>query len=160
MGAPRKWTHEQLFAACVESVCYSDLLVRLGLRPAGGNYATLHKKIRELRIDTSHFRKGPWSKGRRDLPQRRFPLSQVLIENSWANTNDLKWRLINEGLKNGSCELCGWAQRSADGRLPLELDHINGIRNDNRIENLRVLCPNCHSLQPTHRGRNIGRREK
>ncbi|KKQ13143.1 MAG: hypothetical protein US27_C0015G0001, partial [Candidatus Moranbacteria bacterium GW2011_GWF1_36_78] len=50
---------------------------------------------------------------------------------------------------------CGWHKVSKDGRLPLELDHINGDSKDNRIKNLRVLCPNCHSLKPTHRGRNI-----
>ncbi|MGB4076287.1 MAG: HNH endonuclease [Minisyncoccia bacterium] len=38
--------------------------------------------------------------------------------------------------------------------MPVELDHVNGDRHDNRIENLRILCPNCHSLKPTHRGRN------
>lgn len=54
------------------------------------------------------------------------------------------------------CQLCDWAKYSIDGRLPLEPDHINGDRYDNRIINLRILCPNCHSLQPTHRGKNKG----
>ncbi len=58
-------------------------------------------------------------------------------------------------LKKPECEECGWAKRSEDGRIPLELDHINGDSHDNRLENLRILCPNCRSLEPTHRGMNI-----
>lgn len=61
------------------------------------------------------------------------------------------------GLKQPRCELCGWETLAPDGRLPLELDHVNGVRTDHRLENLRILCPNCHSLQPTHRGLNIGK---
>lgn len=56
------------------------------------------------------------------------------------------------------CELCDWAEMAEDGRIPVELDHINGDRYDNRIKNLRILCPNCHSLQSTHRGKNQKRR--
>lgn len=56
------------------------------------------------------------------------------------------------------CEDCGWAKSSEDGRIPVELDHINGDRHDNRLENLRILCPNCHSLRLTHRGKNIQKR--
>lgn len=64
-----------------------------------------------------------------------------------------KKRLFVAGLKNQKCELCGWV-KSIDGRIPLELDHINGDVHDNRLENLRILCPNCHSIQPIHRALN------
>ncbi|QQS22454.1 HNH endonuclease [Candidatus Saccharibacteria bacterium] len=66
--------------------------------------------------------------------------------------------MISGRAKKPKCEICGWEERSIDGRIPVELDHINGIHSDNRLENLRILCPNCHSLQPTHRGRNKKRR--
>lgn len=81
-------------------------------------------------------------------------LSSLLTENSSVQSYKLKKRLFEEGVKEAECELCGWAEVSSDGRVPVELDHINGVHSDNRLENLRILCPNCHSLQPTHRGKN------
>ena len=80
-------------------------------------------------------------------------------EGYWTASHRLKEPLIREGLKRAECELCGWAvARPIDGVVPVELDHINGDKNDNRLENLRVLCPNCHALQPTHRALNRGSR--
>lgn len=68
----------------------------------------------------------------------------------------LKRRLLEEGVKTARCEGCGGDEwRGAP--IPLELDHINGDRRDHRLENLRLLCPNCHAQTPTYRGRNIGR---
>ena len=83
-----------------------------------------------------------------------------MIKNSTYQSYKLKKRLFESKLKLPKCEKCGWAKRSVDGRLPLELDHINGDRKDNRISNLRILCPNCHSLESTHRGLNRNRNKK
>lgn len=83
-----------------------------------------------------------------------MPIKDILVENSNFQSFKLKKRLFIENIKFPVCEECGWAKKSEDGRIPVELDHINGDRYDNRIENLRILCPNCHSLKPTHRGKN------
>jgi len=72
-----------------------------------------------------------------------------------VQSNNLKERLIREGLKKRICELC--ERKDWNGRpIPLELDHVNGRRDDNRLENLRIVCPNCHAQTSTYRGRNIG----
>jgi hypothetical protein len=84
----------------------------------------------------------------------RLRLSDILVKDSYAQSFSVKQRLYEAGIKEPKCEMCGWAQITSDGRIPVELDHINGDHYDNRIENLRILCPNCHSLQSTHRGRN------
>lgn len=113
--------------------------------------------IARLEIDTSHFTGMGWNVGLKFAPRKQMPLEKLLITNSTAQSFKLKKRLYASGLKQPECELCGWAKVSVDGRIPLELDHINGDHSDNRLENLRILCPNCHSLQPTHRGLNKGK---
>ncbi|MBV8762752.1 MAG: HNH endonuclease, partial [Deltaproteobacteria bacterium] len=147
------WTDEQLRDAVSTCSNYASVIRQLGLIPAGGNYDAIKRRIRELALDTSHFHAsiafhGNW---RRDPT----PLDEVLVADSHVASHTLKLRLFAEGLKTAACELCGWAERRPlDGVIPVELDHINGDRRDNRLENLRILCPNCHSLQPTHRGLN------
>ena len=87
------------------------------------------------------------------VPSR--PLEELLVEGRLVQTNRLKKRLITDGLKEHRCESClrdSWN----GGRIPLEFDHVNGRRDDNRLANLRILCANCHAQTPTYRGRNIG----
>lgn len=152
----RRWSDDQLRAAVVASRSYAQVLRALGLVAAGGNYGHVQEHIVELGLDTSHFLPA-WS-GLRPRRDHARPLAEVLVVESRVGSHKLKRRLIREGLKEARCELCGWCARAPDGRVPVELDHINGDKLDNRLENLRVLCPNCHSLQPTHRGLNRRRR--
>jgi len=145
---------DQLRRSCAQAASYRELITLLGLRPAGGNYRVVRTHLEANHISTAHFQRVPWNKGRRTIRAKR-PLELVLAQDSTYQSFKLKKRLFAEGIKQPKCELCGWAECAPDGRVPLELDHINGLRNDNRLENLRILCPNCHSLQPTHRGLNI-----
>lgn len=133
---------------------YSDVCRELGLNPHSGNIKTVHRKIDEYNLDVSHFsRRHSHAKG---VTQNR-PMSEILVENStYANTNSLRRRLIKEGFKECKCEICGISEWSGNP-ISLQLHHINGVRTDNRLENLQVLCPNCHSQTDNYGSKNITR---
>ena len=149
----RLWSIDQLKNAVKDSFSYRQVLKKLGLREAGGNYEQVKKYIKEYKLNVSHFKGMAWNKGLKGIGKPRIPLELILVKNSSFQSFKLKKRLFAAGLKPQYCENCGWAERTKDGYLPLELDHINGDRHDNRLENLRILCPNCHSLTAHHRGR-------
>ena len=150
----RSWTAEQLMESVKTSGSFRQVLKKLGLREAGGNYAQIQKYVEEYHLDTNHFHGKIWNKGLRLPFKPRIPLEKLLRRNTRFASHKLKLRLFRANLKPQFCEECNWAKKSPDGYLPLELDHINGDHMDNRLENLRILCPNCHSLKSTHRGRN------
>lgn len=151
----RRWTAEQLKSAVQSSTSYRQVLAKLHLVEAGGNYTQIKKYAKEYGLNTTHFVGKVWNKGLRGLGKPRISLATILVKDSSYQSYKLKKRLFAEGIKKQYCEECGWAKKTPDGYLPLELDHINGNHSDNRLENLRVLCPNCHSLKPTHRGRQL-----
>ena len=154
MPRKRSWTDYQLKEAVSVANSYRSVIFALGLIPAAGNYVQVQSRIKDLELDTSHFTGKIWNKGTTYHSNSRPQIEELLVLGSLVQSFKLKQRLYESGLKSPKCELCGWSQLSKDGRIPLELDHINGDNRDNRIDNLRILCPNCHSLQPTHRGKN------
>ena len=145
------YSEQELREAVKTSTSIRQVLDKLNIVPAGGNYQTTNRRIQKLDIDTSHFSGQAWNKGRVIGPKR--PIEYYLTENSYHQSYKLKNRLIIEGLKQHKCECCGiteWLGRPT----PIELDHINGNHHDNRLENLRILCPNCHAQTDTYRGKN------
>lgn len=155
MARFRSWEDYELIDAVATSKSIRSVLLKLRLVPAGGNYVQVKNRISDLKLDNSHFTGKGWNEGWKFDPRKpAVELNLLLADGSRVQSHLLKQRLFKAGLKKPVCELCGWNTRSLDGRIPVELDHANGKRNDNRLENLRILCPNCHSLQPTHRGRN------
>lgn len=134
-----------------EANSYSDCLRALGLGTSGGSSTDiLKRRISELNCNIDHFGKNQ----KKQSPQAKYTLDEILVENStYANISCLKKRLIQEGRMEYICYNCGikdWQNKP----LSLHLDHINGKNNDHRIENLRFLCPNCHSQTETYAGRN------
>lgn len=143
---------EEFIQIIKESNSYSDCLRALGLGTKGGSSTDiLKRRIQELGCSIEHFGKQLVS------CNAKYTLDEILVENStYANISRLKIRIINEGKLEYRCKICGineWLGQP----ISLQLDHINGVNNDHRIENLRFLCPNCHSQTDTYAGKNIGR---
>jgi hypothetical protein len=150
----RRYNDEDLKEAIATSFSLAEVLRKLKVRDAGGNYASIKRRIEELNLDTSHFTGSAWLRGRENPFVRQRTLEEILVENStYVSTNNLRKRLITEGIFEHRCVSCG-LDTWLDNKIPLEIDHINGDRRDNRLENLRLLCPNCHALTSTYRGKN------
>lgn len=150
----RTWSEKNLRQAVKKSFSIRQVLIALKLRPAGGNYEQIKRYIKEYKLNDKHFKGKGWSRGLKGIGRPLISLQDIFANNAPFQSHKLKVRLFKENLKPQHCEECGWKKQTKDGYLPLELDHINGNRNDNRLGNLRILCPNCHSLKPTYRARN------
>lgn len=153
----RGWDEQQLREAVSVSTSWSGVMRRLGLAIAGNSVKAVKTSAYELGLNVSHFKGHGWSKGMTNMPSppQIISLLDILVErSSYTSSKDLKRRLFKAGIKEKRCEHCANTEWMGQ-EIPLQLDHINGVRSDNRIENLRVLCPNCHTLTPTWGGRNF-----
>jgi Zn finger protein HypA/HybF involved in hydrogenase expression len=146
------YTIEEFKNAVEESYSIAQALTKLGLSPRGGNYRVFKKFQKLYNIDTSHFTGQGHMKGKKNTFLAK-PLSEILVKNCEYSSNKLRKRLISEGLKEHKCECCGLSEWLGEP-IPLELDHIDGDHYNNTIQNLKILCPNCHAKTPTYRGKN------
>jgi hypothetical protein len=118
------------------------------MRVAGGNHALFRKYVDTVwEISTEHFDPNAASAAG---ARRSTPLAEILVKHSTYDRRNLKTRLFREGLKRPACELCGQDENWNGRRMALILDHINGVPDDNRLENLRIVCPNCAATLDTH----------
>lgn len=117
--------------------------------PTTGNYDTLKKIIKNNQIDISHFKR----LGNNNALKNKKETSEYLMRGIKVSSYKLKNRLLKEGYKEYKCEKCGRTEWEGEP-IPLELHHINGDNTDNRLENLEILCPNCHSFTDTYGGKN------
>lgn len=156
-----KFKKEKLEEIIKDVLSIAEVCRRLDIRPVGGNYKTIKKYINLYKIDISHFTGQGWNTGLRYRPVNKITnISEILVENStYTSTHSLKIRLIKEGLKENKCEICN-IEKWFGKPLSFHLDHINGNNMDNRLENLRILCPNCHSQTDTYCGANINKSSK
>lgn len=144
----------RLAEAVAESDSWAMAARRLGLDTNAGQ-RRVKSLAEKMGLDSSHFLGQGWNRGAHGRGRAPEPLETVLVEGRRISTSKLRARLIKEGIMKPACASCG-LDRWQDRPIPLELDHVNGYRNDNRLENLRLLCPNCHAQTETYRGRNIG----
>lgn len=156
MPRPLPFSEADLRAAVAEAVCWVDVLRFLGYIPKGSNFRTVKKYAGQWNISTEHF--DPHAGRRRAGRSRQIPLEDVLVENSTYRRGQLKDRLLAAGIKRPECELCGQTEQWRNRPMSLILDHINGVSNDHRLENLRIVCPNCAATFDTHCGRNLPRK--
>ena len=130
-----------------KSTSLCEACKKAGIVPTTGNYNTLKNLIFDEDIDISHFkRNGGGYKESKNV-------EEYLVENSTIQSYKLKKKLIKSKIKEEKCECCGnteWLGKP----INLELHHINGNPRDNRLENLQMLCPNCHSYTDTYGGKN------
>jgi hypothetical protein len=144
-------TKEELKSLVDSHENINQILITLGVNSNGsGAYRTFRNHCKRMGVETPMF-----TTTNREF-RKRIPMDEILVENStYSNNGRLKKRLVREGILEYVCVGCGNNGTWEGKDLTLQLDHINGINNDNRKENLRFLCPNCHTQTNTYGSKNL-----
>lgn len=151
MPRQRAYTDAQLREAVEQSQSYANVARLLGKRPDGNVNTQLKRVIARLGFDTTHFTGKGWNRGQ--VSNKRKTASEVLIlltdQHRRTHATQLRNALIERGIAH-ECAECGQGPTWNNKPLTLAVDHINGDWWDNRQENVRFLCPNCHTQTSTY----------
>jgi len=148
----RSWSDDELTVAVISNITMAGTLRELGLSTSPGNYKFVGARIKSLGLDTTHFRGRSHGSS---ISPRAKSLEEYLTLGSAIGSSYLKTKVLRAGLLRNQCFECK-LEPSWNGKdLTLQLDHINGDSSDNRIDNLRILCPNCHTQTKTFTGKNL-----
>ena len=151
MARRRTWTDVDLEKAIRASRSMAEVFDLLHLRQSGPQYKAVSRRVKELGLDVSHF--GPAARKKRSERRPASLEAKLVLAERYISSQFLKRTLLKDGVLTYSCAACGissWRELP----IALHLDHINGNRMDNRLANLRLLYPNCHSQTPTYAGKN------
>lgn len=140
----------RLREAVKHSTSYADVMRRLGLDVNDTNHRRIRRAAARLGLDTTHFKRRSWGRPERPTPAPIAHRVLVLLPREAGRTNRAQLhRALNEIGVPYVCKCCGNAGEWLGQPITLQIDHVNGDWRDNRSENLRYLCPNCHSLTDT-----------
>lgn len=137
-----------------ESFSIREVLIKCGLHPVGGNYRVFKQRVKDLNLNTSHFTGCGHGKGNHlTAIANEIPIEKAFVKGGKLTSYGLGKKILKYKLKEYKCSSCGideWIGK----KLSLHLDHIDGDNTNNELENLRFLCPNCHSQTKTYCGKN------
>lgn len=155
-----KFSKDEIEQFIKESMSYAQLSSKLGYGKSAGGSASkaMQDMIEELSLDASHFTGQKWSKGT-TYESNKYMSFEEYIKGEHVQTNKVRKKLLKEGIKKHICECC--LNTTWNGQpIPLEVHHKDGDKTNNSLVNLQLLCPNCHALTETYRGRNIKRHKQ